>query len=265
MCSSRNPLGPAYRDLPMPPRARGAPPPLHFVRSGRRRIALSARRGDGSSASTTRRRGIACSSSDYALANRLVTNAEFLDFIATGGYRDPKLWLADGWAKIRELGWNRPLCWSEDNGARIHARRLAPDRSARTGLPRELLRGRRVRALGRRPAAHRGRMGARRRANARRGQPARRRLPAPARAARGEPATCQQLWGDVWEWCPRAMAPTPAPSRSRARSASTTASSCATSSWSAAARAHMGGPSAADVSQLLLSARSLAIFGIQAR
>jgi len=50
----------------------------------------------------------------HALANRLVTNGEFREFIDDGGYDEPTLWLADGWAKVRELRWSRPLCWSED-------------------------------------------------------------------------------------------------------------------------------------------------------
>jgi ergothioneine biosynthesis protein EgtB len=50
---------------------------------------------------------------EHALGSRLVTNAEYRHFIDAGGYREPSLWLADGWAKIREAQWNRPLCWSE--------------------------------------------------------------------------------------------------------------------------------------------------------
>jgi ergothioneine biosynthesis protein EgtB len=47
----------------------------------------------------------------FRLADRLVTNREWLEFIADGGYRNPLLWLSDGWAKVRELSWNAPLYW----------------------------------------------------------------------------------------------------------------------------------------------------------
>jgi ergothioneine biosynthesis protein EgtB len=50
----------------------------------------------------------------HALANRLVTNAEYREFIRSGAYATPSLWLADGWAAVRSRGWNRPLCWSAD-------------------------------------------------------------------------------------------------------------------------------------------------------
>jgi ergothioneine biosynthesis protein EgtB len=51
---------------------------------------------------------------DHAIANRLTTNGEYLEFIRDGGYEKPELWLSDGWAQIRSGGWSRPLCWSED-------------------------------------------------------------------------------------------------------------------------------------------------------
>ncbi|HYL06275.1 MAG TPA: SUMF1/EgtB/PvdO family nonheme iron enzyme, partial [Thermoanaerobaculia bacterium] len=51
---------------------------------------------------------------DYALADRLVTNGEYLEFIAAGGYSDPLLWLANGWARAREAGWSAPLYWERD-------------------------------------------------------------------------------------------------------------------------------------------------------
>lgn len=50
---------------------------------------------------------------DYQLARRLVTNAEYRAFIDAGGYRDPLLWLSDGWAEVQRQGWQRPLYWSE--------------------------------------------------------------------------------------------------------------------------------------------------------
>ncbi len=51
---------------------------------------------------------------DHRIANRLVTNAEYKEFIAAGGYTDPALWLSDGLALVNEKGWGRPLYWEED-------------------------------------------------------------------------------------------------------------------------------------------------------
>lgn len=53
---------------------------------------------------------------NYLLADRLVNNGEFLEFIDDGGYRRPELWLADGWQKCRESGWEAPLYWLRDEG-----------------------------------------------------------------------------------------------------------------------------------------------------
>ena len=50
----------------------------------------------------------------HMLANRLSTNGEYREFIRSGGYSAPHLWLADGWTAVRSRGWNRPLCWSAD-------------------------------------------------------------------------------------------------------------------------------------------------------
>ena len=51
---------------------------------------------------------------EHRIANRLVTNAEYLDFIMAGGYSNSTLWLADGWALINEKLWDRPLYWERD-------------------------------------------------------------------------------------------------------------------------------------------------------
>ncbi|HEY0515227.1 MAG TPA: ergothioneine biosynthesis protein EgtB [Thermoanaerobaculia bacterium] len=51
----------------------------------------------------------------FALMSRLVTNAEYLEFMADGGYRNPLLWLSNGWAKVKEQDWTAPLYW-EGNG-----------------------------------------------------------------------------------------------------------------------------------------------------
>jgi dimethylhistidine N-methyltransferase len=52
----------------------------------------------------------------YRLADRLVTNAEWLAFMAEGGYRRPEFWMSDGWARAREEGWTAPLYWVERDG-----------------------------------------------------------------------------------------------------------------------------------------------------
>ncbi len=51
---------------------------------------------------------------EHRIGNRLVTNGEYRDFVNDGGYRDPMLWLSDGWSVINERDWSRPLYWSED-------------------------------------------------------------------------------------------------------------------------------------------------------
>jgi ergothioneine biosynthesis protein EgtB len=47
----------------------------------------------------------------FELAERLVTNAEYLEFMADGGYARPTLWLSEGWDTVHRLGWRTPLYW----------------------------------------------------------------------------------------------------------------------------------------------------------
>jgi len=49
----------------------------------------------------------------FQLANRLVTNGEFLQFVVAGGYQEPALWLADGWNEVCKQGWKAPLYWQK--------------------------------------------------------------------------------------------------------------------------------------------------------
>jgi ergothioneine biosynthesis protein EgtB len=52
----------------------------------------------------------------FALADRLVTNAEFQAFMADGGYERPELWLSMGWATREQHGWTSPFYWERREG-----------------------------------------------------------------------------------------------------------------------------------------------------
>jgi ergothioneine biosynthesis protein EgtB len=47
----------------------------------------------------------------------LVSNAQWLAFMADGGYATPTLWLSDGWAAVEAEGWRAPGYWGEHDGA----------------------------------------------------------------------------------------------------------------------------------------------------
>jgi ergothioneine biosynthesis protein EgtB len=52
----------------------------------------------------------------FRLADRLVSNAQWMEFIEDGGYSAPGLWLSDGWATINRERWRAPLYWEERDG-----------------------------------------------------------------------------------------------------------------------------------------------------
>jgi ergothioneine biosynthesis protein EgtB len=51
---------------------------------------------------------------DFRLANRLVSNQEYLAFISDSGYQRPELWLSDGWHTITTQHWQAPLYWHRE-------------------------------------------------------------------------------------------------------------------------------------------------------
>jgi ergothioneine biosynthesis protein EgtB len=53
----------------------------------------------------------------FALASRLVTCGEYLEFIRDGGYHRPELWLSDGWDTICAQQWRAPLYWFQADSA----------------------------------------------------------------------------------------------------------------------------------------------------
>ena len=150
------------------------------------------------------------------MSERPVTCGEWLAFIEDGGYERPELWLSDGWATVQAEAWEAPALLVR-GGRRLvalHPRRAAARRRGRAGLPRELLRGGRLRPLGRRPVADRGRVGG--------GRPPPadapcdvghtfldhpRPLAPPTSESPGVPPV--SLFGDVWQWTSSRLQPLP--------------------------------------------------------
>jgi ergothioneine biosynthesis protein EgtB len=107
---------PLWDEAPLPPAA--SPPPIRWI-EGRDGIAEIGHSGSGPS--TSPRTGFAFDNEGprhrvllhpHALADRLVTNREWLGFVTAGGYCDPLLWLADGWAWVQAEQVEAPLYWS---------------------------------------------------------------------------------------------------------------------------------------------------------
>ena len=106
------PLRPAY--CPDPPARGAAVRPISFTEYGGG-IREIGHRGTGFSFDNEGPRHEALLQ-PFALADRLVTNGEWLEFIRDGGYRAPALWLADGWGTLKTKGWAAPLYWEERDG-----------------------------------------------------------------------------------------------------------------------------------------------------
>jgi ergothioneine biosynthesis protein EgtB len=203
-----NPLAPAYRERQ---KLRvDETPPLQFVTRAGGEFAIGA---DGSAFDA----GEFCFDNEtprhlvlvrnHALANRLVTNSEYREFIDAGGYSEPAHWLADGWAAVRERCWNRPLCWSDDRMREFtlggwrpidphapvcHVSYYEADAFARWAGARLPTEAEWELAAAQAPVA--GNL-----LDAGYLQP----VSAPMQAPIG------QLWGDVWEWCSSSYGPYP--------------------------------------------------------
>lgn len=50
----------------------------------------------------------------FTMADRLVTNGEWMEFIADRGYERHELWLSDGWARVNAERWDAPMYWHWD-------------------------------------------------------------------------------------------------------------------------------------------------------
>ncbi len=69
---------------------------------------------------------------DFSISSRLVTNADFLEFVDGGGYADFRLWHSEGWDWVDRDQVASPLYWHKREDGWHHftfggLRRLAPD------------------------------------------------------------------------------------------------------------------------------------------
>ncbi len=48
---------------------------------------------------------------NYKISNKLITNAEYLEFIEAGGYKDFNLWHAEGWDWVKQNQIEAPMYW----------------------------------------------------------------------------------------------------------------------------------------------------------
>jgi len=53
---------------------------------------------------------------EFLLADRLVTNGEYLKFLDDGGYQSFQYWLSSGWDTLQEEAWENPLYWQKIDG-----------------------------------------------------------------------------------------------------------------------------------------------------
>jgi len=51
----------------------------------------------------------------FALRSGLVTNGDWLAFMDDGGYREPALWMSDGWGAVQSEEWVSPQYWIRDS------------------------------------------------------------------------------------------------------------------------------------------------------
>jgi ergothioneine biosynthesis protein EgtB len=110
---SCSPLKPAWRSEKLEPQGRSAPLTWSSFEGG---IAQAGHDGAGFGWDNEAPRHDVLLH-PFRIANRLVTNGEWLEFMHDGGYATATLWLADGWARVQGEGWRAPLYWDETDGA----------------------------------------------------------------------------------------------------------------------------------------------------
>jgi ergothioneine biosynthesis protein EgtB len=109
---SMSPLRPAYASSPLPPAP--AAPALRWLQFDGGVVEIGhAGQGHCFDNELPRHRQFV---EPYRLASRLATNGDYLAFLRDGGYRDPALWMSEGWDWVAREGLRHPLYWHEQDG-----------------------------------------------------------------------------------------------------------------------------------------------------
>lgn len=110
---SCNPLRPAYR-TDKPPTLVEHDLPIRWHTIDREIVAIGAASGFCYDNEQPQHRVLL---QPFAIASRLSTNADYLEFIDDGGYQRAELWLSDGWSRVQREQWRAPLYWEKcDDG-----------------------------------------------------------------------------------------------------------------------------------------------------
>ena len=107
---AENPLEPAYGELPLP--ACCAVEPISWLAGREGKVTIGAP-DDGFAFDCERPRHEVLLA-PHAIASRPVTNRDWAEFIADGGYANPTLWLSDGWDWVKREKVEAPLYWHGD-------------------------------------------------------------------------------------------------------------------------------------------------------
>jgi ergothioneine biosynthesis protein EgtB len=122
---AENPLEPAYGEVD--PAPCHAAKPLSWIDGREGLVEIGAGQGFAFDCERPRHQALL---HPHRIANRCVTNGEWAEFIADGGYATPTLWLSEGWDWMQREQIERPLYWHDDGTHFTLAGRLEIDRAA---------------------------------------------------------------------------------------------------------------------------------------
>lgn len=130
---SCNPLLPAYR-LGTSATGGGSPEPVRWVEVDSPGVVEVGHDGNGFAYDNEGPRHPAYLGS-FSIADRLVTEDEWLAFMDDGGYERAELWLSEGWATVQAQRWRAPAYWSPDSNGNWSVFTLGGERPVQAAAP----------------------------------------------------------------------------------------------------------------------------------